>query len=131
MSWLTIRIELEVPLAVVPDVEHLRAQRLRGQGVDLAEWLVHEQDLGVDGEGAGHAHPLLHPPRQLARIRVAEPLQADHADGAPRPLLDFALVEAQRAQDGGHVLLDRHPGEEREALEDDGDPRVEPVQGRP
>ena len=40
--------------------------------VDGAERLVHEQDVGVGGEAARHADPLLLPARELARVAVGE-----------------------------------------------------------
>ena len=120
-----------VALAVVPDVQHLRAEGLGGQRVHLAEGLVHEQDLGVDRQRAGHAHPLLHAAGQLARVGLAKAFEPDHADGAARLLAGRGLVEAQRSQDHRHVPLDGQPGEEREALEDDGDPRIDALERRP
>src|SRR3546814_15321766 len=52
--------------------------------VDRRERLVHQQHLGVDGEGAGKADALAHDARQLVRVGLLETLEADLADVAPR-----------------------------------------------
>ncbi len=92
-----------------PDVQDLRPQTLRREGVHLAERLVHEQDLGIDGKGSRHADPLLHAPRKLARICVLESSEPDAGDAALRALGDLMRGEPQDLEDHFHVFRDRHP----------------------
>jgi len=54
--------------------------RSRVHGVERAERLVHQHDLGVVGEHAGNRDALLHAAGQLMRIGVGETLQADQLD---------------------------------------------------
>ena len=42
------------------DVQQFALQRLASLGVERAKWLVHQQDLGIDGERAGDTDSLLH-----------------------------------------------------------------------
>ena len=62
---------------IVDDVGHDR--------VEAGGRLVEEDDLGIGGDGAGEAHPLLHAARQLGRIELAdlgaEPDLAELGDG--------------------------------------------------
>ncbi len=125
MSWLTIRM-LEVVLILLrPDVEHLGAQALGGEGVDLAERLVHEEHLGLDGEGARHADALLHAAGELARVGLLEAGEADHGEDLADALGALGRVDAAGLEDDVDVLGDGHPRVEREALEDDGDAGVQ------
>ena len=111
-------LEAGVPRAA-PEIDHLGAQVLRGQHVERAERLVHAQHLGLRDERPREADALAHAARQLLRIRV---LVAGQTDELERPL-DFLLflprVEATLDEPDLHVLLDREPGIEREALEHD------------
>src|SRR3546814_1002375 len=46
--------------------------------VDRRERLVHQQHLGVDGEGAGKADALAHAARQLVRVGLLETRSEEH-----------------------------------------------------
>ena len=48
--------------------------------VEVTERLVHQQQVGLDGERAGDADTLLHAARQVGRVHVLEAVQADHVD---------------------------------------------------
>ena len=68
-----------------------RRAGLGGQRVDLAEGLVHEEHLGPRGEGARHAHALLHPAGELARVGLLEAGRGPTIRMAPGDaLLDLA-----------------------------------------
>src|SRR3546814_21026916 len=69
--------------------------------VDRRERLVHQQHLGVDGEGAGKADALAHAARQLVRVGLLETLEADLADVAlrHRPALAAGDAPPTEAED--------------------------------
>ena len=113
MSWLTMRIEDGLRSAADPDVEHLGAQALGGERVDLAEGLVHEEDLGVDREGAGHADALLHAAGELARVGLLEAGEADDADGVLRALRHVADARGPSPSQHGLDVLRRPSSRER------------------
>jgi len=104
-----------------PEIEHFRAQAFGGQRVDVAERLVHEEDLRIHGERARDAESLLHAAGELARIGLFESGEtngANHAIGARVPLI---LRQSGGAKNDFDVLRDRHPWIEGEALKDDAD----------
>ena len=63
-----------------PDLQQLVLQLLAGHGVERAERLVHQHDLGVVGEHARDRDALLHAAGELVRIGVGKTLQADQFD---------------------------------------------------
>ena len=52
------------------DLQQLLLHGLAGLGVERPERLVHQQDLGIDGERAGDADALLHAAGQLMRAAI-------------------------------------------------------------
>ena len=92
-----------------PDVDDFRPQAFGGERVDVAERLVHEEDFGIDRQRAGHADALLHAAGELARIGIFEAGEADHADHALGPLVDFGRRDARGLEDDADVLGDGQP----------------------
>src|SRR3546814_1715902 len=88
--------------------------------VDRRERLVHQQHLGVDGEGAGKADALAHAARQLVRVGLLETLEADLADVALRHRLALGAGGAAQLEAEGDVAQHRRPGHQREVLEHEG-----------
>ena len=117
-----------IALLPAPDVEHFGAQTFRGQGVDLAERLVHKKDFGVDDESAGHAHPLLHTTGKLARIGILKAAQAHASDSLLGALGGLRSLHRACIQHGLDVLPDRHPRKEGETLKHDRDTRIQAMQ---
>ena len=60
MLWVTMQIALVGNSSVGPQVHQLGAQVLRGQHVEGAERLVHQQGVGFDDQRAGEPDPLAH-----------------------------------------------------------------------
>src|SRR5271170_121145 len=54
---------------LLPKLKQFTAKVLRRQHVQRREWLVHEQDLWLNHQGAGKAHTLPHPAREFFWIR--------------------------------------------------------------
>ena len=121
---------LEVRIRRVPEPHDLAAQVLGGERIDLAERLVHAQDLRRDRERARDADALLHAAGQLARIRVLEPGEPDQVHDVLDLRASRRGVEAPRAQRLADVVGDGEPRVQREALEHDRDSRVEPDERR-
>jgi len=106
---------------VGPELEQFRAEVLGGEHVEGAEGLVHEENLRLDDEGAGKADALLHAAGELLGVSSFKAVEADgvkhlHAAGAALDGVDAASLKR-----GLDIFKDREPGEEREALKDNGD----------
>ena len=101
------------------DGVQLLLQRDAGLGVDGRERLVHQHDVGVRGQRAGHRHPLAHAARQLVRVLLLEALQPDQVDEVAHGGRALGLRHALDLQAMGDVLLDRAPRQDGELLEDD------------
>ena len=94
-------------------------------GVEIGEWLVEEEQLGLDDERAGERHPLLLAARELARESSPELLEADQAKRLGDLLPDRGRGVSAHLEPEGDVLGRREVGEEGVALEDE--PGVPPV----
>ena len=92
----------------------LATQGAGGDGVEMAERLVHEQNIGLDGEGPGDSHPLLHATGELPRVFVDLVAELDHVEilltTVPGLLAAVLLHEKQ-------IVHHRPPGEETRRLE--------------
>ena len=91
-------------------------------GVERAERLVHEEDLGVDHERAHEGHALPHAARERRRKGLLESLETGETHGlahTPRHLVarHRAILEAER-----DVARDGAPREDGVLLEDVADP---------
>jgi hypothetical protein len=67
-------------VALSLEVEELVLEARADQGVEGREGLVHQEDRGVGGEGAGEAHALLHPARELAHQGVRAVMEVDELE---------------------------------------------------
>ena len=104
------------PLAL-PQFQQLAAQVLRGEHVQRAEWLVHQQRGRLHDEGTGETDTLAHSAGQFLGISRLVPVQAHHVDRAQRPLGPRRRRHPPRLQPDLHVLLHGEPGQQRERLE--------------
>ena len=50
------------------DAPQLQLQVRAGDGIERAEWLVHQHGVGIHGQGARKSDPLLLATRELGRI---------------------------------------------------------------
>ena len=97
------------------------AQVLGGEDVEGGERLVHEQDFGLDDQGAGEADALLHAAGELFGIGGLEAVEADGVDHVQRALVALDRADAARYQRRFHVLQHGQPRKQGEALKHDGD----------
>ena len=101
-----------------PDPLELVVEDVAGHGVERAERLVHQQDVGVLGEGPGQGHALTHATRQLVRPLVGEAAEVHELEQlrapapAARPWARRASLQRER-----HVLAGGEPREQRRLLE--------------
>ena len=94
------------------------------RGVEVRQWLVHEEDEGLAHNGPGQGHPLALATRELPGLAVDQRGQPEGLGG----LLDLGrsllLGHATLAERELNVLGHRQVGVERVALEDHGDVAV-------
>src|SRR6185295_2309418 len=77
----------------LPDPQQIVLQRAPGLGVERAERLIHQQDLGIGGERPGDRDALLHAAREYVRIAILEPAKADQVHHLPCPAEPRLLVQ--------------------------------------
>jgi hypothetical protein len=83
-----------------------------GDGVERGGWLVHEENLGVDGEGAGDAHALLLAAGErgsgffLQVILDLFPESGLLERALDRLVEDAAIAEAIELEAAGDVIVD-------------------------
>ena len=93
------------------------------QRVERAEWLVHQQNLGLHRQRAGDADALLHAARNFRRALVGGMPHLHEREIVHRPFVPLGLALG-RAEDFVDreldVVVDGQPRQQRMALEDDG-----------
>ncbi len=118
-SWLTNTMVL---CSRALQVEQLVLEAVADQRVERRERLVHQQDVGVGGERAGEADPLLHAAGELVRELVGPGVEIDHRQLLGDDRSRSALAHAAQLQAEADVLGHGAPGQQRELLEHHGDP---------
>src|SRR5262245_59501893 len=96
-------------LVLFPDLDELVAHRLTRLRVERAEGLVHDQDLGIDGQRTRDADALAHAARELVRTIVLEALEADQPHVASGPLGQVLAGPALQLQPEAYVFDRRAP----------------------
>ena len=87
------------------------------QRVERREGLVHEQDVGVRGEGPGETDALAHAARELVGHRVGAAAETDQVEDASGPLASLVASDALDLERVGGVVEHRQVGQQREVLE--------------
>ena len=103
-------------------------------GIQVAERLVEQEDLGLAHDAAAHGHPLALAARELPGLAVQQRAQLEDLCGISHPLVDLVLRHAAHLQPVSHVLVNRHVRVERVVLKDHGDValgRLQPVHHPP
>jgi len=108
-------------LAVEPEFEKLAAQSLRGEDVERGERFIHEEHFGLDDQCAGDTDALLHAAGEFLGVGGFETVEADGVDDAKGALVALHRRHAAGFERGFDIFENGQPGEEREALKDDGD----------
>src|SRR5947209_6517745 len=112
-----VRNEDDRFLRLFPDAQEFLLQEYLVLLVERGEGLVHEQDIGVLGEGARDRDALPHPAGELVGIMVAETPEAHLFKIRPHDLLHVARGEPPHAQSISGVVEHVHPGKNRIPLE--------------
>ncbi len=104
-------------LALLLELEQLVLHLVADEGIQGREGLVHEHNRGIDGQGPGEAHPLLHAPRELVGIAVGVLLQSHLLQYRHGPFAPLVAPVAGHIQTEGNVLDHGAMGHQGEALE--------------
>ncbi len=80
--------------------------------VQRGEWLVHQQYIRLDDDGAGHGDTLLLAAGKLARHTVLHPGQANHLQCPCHLFFDLLFGHIPVLQTEGHVVKDGFVGEQ-------------------
>ena len=104
------------------EADHLVLHIAPDQRVEGAEGFVEEHHLGVAGEGASEADPLLLATRELVGIAVCHPIQADETDHLTRPLHPSLLGLTPELEAEGDVVEHPPMRQQAEVLEDHREP---------
>ena len=99
------------------DVAHLATHAQAQVGVEVAERLVKQKDLGPQHERAREGHALALPARDVCHARVRLVLQAHGVKHLAGALLGLGTANAGLAQAVGHVARNREVREQRVGLE--------------
>ena len=95
----------------------LVVEDVAGHRVEGAERLVHQQQVGVLGEGSRQRGPLAHAAGQLVRALAGEPVEVHRGEQRRRSVLALRPRNTGQAHRQLDVGLDRQPREERRLLE--------------
>jgi len=91
---------------------------LAGECVQGAEGLVAQEHAGVEGEGPGQSHALLHAARELVDQGALEPAEVDLGEELPDHRVEVVPSHPPLPEAEGDVVEDVEPGEEGRLLED-------------
>ncbi len=95
-----------------------KAHALPELGVQVAEGLIQQQQLGLRHQGAAQGHPLLLPARKLAGDALGVLAQVHRLQNPFHLLLDDGLIQLFNLQGIGHIVKDGHMGPDGVGLED-------------
>lgn len=90
-------------------------------GVQIREWLVHQEHVGVAHDCAGNRNALALPAGHFVGHPVEHPLELDDIRRAFDAALNFVVVVGPQPEAKGDVLEDVHVGEQGDVLEDHRD----------
>ena len=106
------------------DAFKLVVQKVAGHGVERAERLVHEEHVGILGEGAGHRYALAHAAGELVWALVGEPAEVHTLEQIERLRPAITARHTPQPQRQLDVARDGEPREQRRLLEHDGAPQA-------
>ncbi len=90
-------------------------------GVQVAQRLVHQEDLRLADDGTTHGDPLALAAGECLRLAGEERLEAEEVGGFQDPGVTLGLGDASHLQGEAHVVGDGHVRVQRVVLEHHGD----------
>ena len=114
--------EHDAEVAIGPEALELGVQEVAGHGVEGAEGLVHEEDVGLLGEGPGDGDPLAHAARELVGHLRPEAVEVHGVQQLVGLVVALPPGDASELQGQLDVRSDRQPREQRRLLEHESDP---------
>src|SRR5712664_218519 len=87
-----------------PQLNQLAAQVFRRKNVQCGEWLVHEQDLRLDGQRPRESHALFHSAGQFFGVGSLEVFQSYRVQSVKGPAAALVLRHAARERRGFYVF---------------------------
>ena len=122
-----VRHENDCLLQPLLEGEHLLLKRVACQCVERAKGLVHQKVGRIGRQGPRHPYPLLLTAREFFReaTGIGFRVKTDDSEKLMSTLPPFLLRPTKKTWHHGHVLLDRHVGEQADSLEDVSDPAAQ------
>ena len=111
-----------------PQLQQQIAHDLPGLGIERAERLVHQQDLGIADQHLGQPDALALPARQHMRIAVAERRKTHRREPGLRAFQRALARHARYLQANGDIVDRGLPGKQRIGLEEIAGITVQPGQ---
>lgn len=102
-------------------MEHELQHHLRGCRIQIAGWLICEDQAGLSGDGAGQRHTLLLTTRKFRRFVPLPVCQIHLRHQVTRPVKRFASTPAFRQQRQGNILQSADRREQVVKLKDKTD----------
>ena len=123
--FLVVRNENAGDMQVIMQSAQPAAQLFAHLGVERAEGLVEQQNLGLDRQRAGQRNPLTLAARQLRRKAVGQPVKLYKTQKRMHFFLDLRVAgplgTRLDSQTEGDVLKDRHVAKQRVVLKHEAD----------
>ena len=107
-----------------PELEQFVSQVFRREHVERGKRLIHEQDFGFHHQGARKADALLHAAGKLFRVRALKTIKADGVENSQGAFVALERAHPASFERSFHVVEDRQPRKQCEALKHDGNARV-------
>ena len=108
-------------VALAHEAQELGAQALGGHLVERREWLVAQDQHGIDRQGAGDGDALAHAAGEGVRIVVLVAGETELGKPAAGGRFRRLAIGAEDVEAEQHVVDGRAPGHQPIALEDDAD----------
>ena len=107
-------------LLVQPELQQFTAQVFRGKNVERRKRFVHEQHFRFDDQSARESHALLHASGKFLGIRGLKAIQANRVEHAQSAFVALDGRHSLGFQRSFNILQHGEPGEQSEALKNDG-----------
>src|SRR5712691_3035912 len=108
-------------LRFLPDAQQLDVHLLARERIERAEWLVHQDQLGIVDERAGDGRALLHAAGKLVGVFVLVALEPDQSEEIARTPAALGYRKSEDFRREEHVVDDAPPLQQQRLLEHHAD----------